>query len=249
MSVVDRARRALGQVGTYVPVPFTRWIPIDEQRKAVRRLEAAGYGTTWCNEPVGGKDVFAQLAVLMEATERMTFGTGIANVWARAAQTAHGAAAVLAEAYPDRFVLGLGVGYREQAAAVGRDFGRPAGTMRAYLDAMAEPPQMPGPDASYPRIIGANGPKMMALAATTDGAFPAHQPPEFTADARRTLGPDKLLVMGLSHNADDEPAAIAAQVKAHLAAGADHVTLFPATGDDFTADVDRLVDLAPALLS
>ncbi|MEU9025197.1 LLM class flavin-dependent oxidoreductase [Actinomadura sp. NPDC048394] len=250
MRDVERARRALGPVGTYVPVPFTRWIPIDEQRKAARRLEAAGYGTTWCNEPVGGKDVFAQLAVLMEATERMAFGTGVANVWARAPQTAHGAAAVLAEAYPDRLVLGLGVGYPEQAAAVGRDFGRPVDTMRAYLDAMAEPPQMPGPGAAYPRIIGANGPKMLALAAAAaDGAFPAGQPPEFTAEARRTLGPDKLVVVGLRHNAGDEPAAVAAQVRDHLAAGADHAVLLPATGDDFTADVDRLVHLAPALLS
>jgi hypothetical protein len=29
--------------------------------------------------------------------------------------------------------------------------------------------------------------------------------------------------------------------------GADHVTLLPSTGEDFTADVDRLAGLAPKL--
>ena len=39
-----------------------------------------------------------QLAVLMAATDRMVFGTGIANIWARSAQTTQGAAALLAQA-------------------------------------------------------------------------------------------------------------------------------------------------------
>lgn len=51
------------------------------------------------------------LAVLLAATKRMVFGTGIANIWARQPQTMHAAAAFLAQAYPGRFVLGLGVGY------------------------------------------------------------------------------------------------------------------------------------------
>jgi hypothetical protein len=41
---------------------------------------------------VGGKDALVQLAILLAATERMVFGTSIANIWARAPQTAHGAA-------------------------------------------------------------------------------------------------------------------------------------------------------------
>lgn len=248
MSVVEAARRALGPVGVYVPVPFTRWVPMDEQREAVRRLERAGYRTAWCNEVIGGKDVLAQLAVLLAATERMTFGTGIANIWARAPQTAHGAAALLAEAYPDRLALGLGVGYPEQAAAVGREFGRPLSTMRAYLEGMAEPPQMPGSDAAYPRILGAMGPKLLALAAeAADGAYPVGQPPEFTAEARRALGPDKLLVTGIPAAADAEPSTIAKTAKEHLTAGADHVTLLPSTGENFLEDVDRLAGLAAAL--
>jgi probable F420-dependent oxidoreductase len=229
----------------------------------------------------------------------MVFGTGIANIWARAPQTAHGAAALLAQAFPGRFVLGLGVGYPQQAASVGREYGRPVATMRGYLDQMTAPTQLPAPDVAYPKIIGANGPKMLALSGEiADGALPAMTPPEFTAQARQLLGPDKLLVVGLGVVADADPdrakatarqavagrlgqpgtyaatmarlgysereitevsdrlvngivghgdaAAIAAKVREHLAAGADHVMVMM-TGTGFADGVEQLEQLAPTL--
>jgi alkanesulfonate monooxygenase SsuD/methylene tetrahydromethanopterin reductase-like flavin-dependent oxidoreductase (luciferase family) len=170
-SVVETARRSLGPVGAYLPIPFTGAPPIDQQRGAVRRLERAGYAAAWTNETVGGKDPMVQLALLLAATERLTFGTGIANIWARAPQTAHAAAAQLSQAYPGRLVLGLGTGYPQQAAAVGREFARPLASMRDYLKRMAAPTMTPAPAAPYPRIIAANGQKMMALAGElADGA-------------------------------------------------------------------------------
>jgi alkanesulfonate monooxygenase SsuD/methylene tetrahydromethanopterin reductase-like flavin-dependent oxidoreductase (luciferase family) len=87
----------------------------------------------------------------------------------------HAAATQLAPAYPGRFVLGLGVGYPQQAARVGHDFGSPVATARAYLH------QLQG--ASYPRILAANGPLMLGLAAElADGArdrrpVPIQRPP------------------------------------------------------------------------
>ena len=127
-TVVDAARDALGPVGVCLPGSLTVALNADLQRDAVRRFEHAGYRTVWTNE-VLGKDAFVQLGVLLAETERMVFGTCIANIWARPAQTMHAAAAQLAEAYPGRFVMGLGVGYPEQAASVGREFGRPATRM------------------------------------------------------------------------------------------------------------------------
>ena len=298
-TVVEAARRALGPVGVFLPFSRTTAPSADRQREAVRRLERAGYRAVWTNEAVGGKDALVQLAVLLAATERIVFGTGIANIWARAPQTAHGAAALLAQAFPGRFVLGLGVGYPHQAASVGREFGHPVATMRDYLDQMAAPTELPAPDAAYPKIIGANGPKMLALAGEiADGAIPAMAPPEFTAQARQLLGPDKLLVAGLAVVVDADPGraratarqtvagrlgqpgtyaatmgrlgysereitevsdrlvdgivghgdatAMAAKVREHLAAGADHV-LVMVTGNDFADGVDQLEQLAPVL--
>jgi probable F420-dependent oxidoreductase len=213
--VVDAARKSLGPVGAYLPVPFTSLPPVDAQRAAAAQLERAGYRTAWVNEPVGGKDPLVQIALLLAATERMTFGTGIANVWARAPQAAHAAAAMLADAHPGRVVLGLGVGYPQQAAAVGREFGRPVAVMRDYLERMTAPGMTPALEAPYPRIVAANGPKMLALASEmADGVLPAGMPPEFTAQVRKTIGPDKLLVVGLSAVTDTtDPDAARAQAR------------------------------------
>jgi probable F420-dependent oxidoreductase len=243
-TTVEAARRALGPVGAFLGAP-----PADLQRDAVRRLERAGYRAAWTNEGIG-KDALVQLAVLLAATEQMVFGTGIANIWARSPQTTHAAAALLAQAYPGRLVLGLGVGYAQQAASVGREFGSPLAMMRDYLEQMAAPGQLPAPDAAYPRIIAANGPKMLALAGEiTDGAMPAMVQPDVTAEARRLLGPDKLLVILVDASAGHGDAAtITATVREHMAAGADHVTVGMPIGTDFTTGVDRLEQLAPALL-
>ena len=299
-TVVDTARSALGPVGVYLPVPFATAVSIGAQRAAAGRLERAGYRAAWTNETIGGKDAFVQLATLLAGTDQMAFGTGIANIWARQPQTTRGASALLAEAYPGRFVLGLGVGYPEQAASTGQEFGKPLTTMRNYLDRMAAPGMMPAPEAAYPRIVAANGPKMLALAGElADGAMPAMLPPEFTAQARQLLGLGKLLVIGLAVVTGTEPdavktaararvagalglrrssyaaslarlgypaqeigepsdrltdaivgygspAAIAAKVREHRAAGADHVVLMP-TADDFTTGMAQLEELAPAL--
>ena len=217
-TVVEVARRALGPVGVFLPFSMASAPSADEQRQAARRLEDAGYRAAWTNEAVGGKDALVQLAVLLAATERLVLGTSIANIWARAPQTAHGAAALLAQAFPGRFVLGLGVGYPQQAASVGREFGRPLATMRGYLEQMTAPTQLPAPDVAYPTVIGANGPRMLALGGElADGAMPAMVPPAFTAEARQVLGPDKLLVVGMAFVADDDPESARAAARQRVA--------------------------------
>jgi probable F420-dependent oxidoreductase len=249
-TVVETARRALGPAGMFLPFSRTSAVSAGEQREAVGRLERAGGRAVWTNEGVGGKDALVQLAVLLAATERMVFGTAIANIWARAPQTAHGAAALLAQAYPDRFVLGLGVGYPHQAASAGREFGRPVATMRDYLDRLTAPTQLPAPDVAYPKIIGANGPKMLELAAeNADGALPAMTPPEFTVQARQLLGPDKLLVVGLAIVADADAgraqATAGQQVAARLGQPGTYaatMTRLGYTEQEVTEVSDRLVD-------
>jgi probable F420-dependent oxidoreductase len=287
-----------GPVGVCLPASFTSAMDAVAQVEAVGRLERAGYRAIWTNEVIG-KDALVQLAMLLAASDHTAFGTCIANIWARPAQTMHAAAAQLAQAYPGRLVLGLGVGYPEQAASTGHRFGSPLATMRDYLDRMDSPTWPPAPDAAYPRIFAANGPKMLALAAEkADGAMPAGMPAEFTAQARQALGPDKLLVVGMSVILDadadrakataredvsnrikapslaarltqrgystgdvadvsdrlvsalvaqGDPAAIAAAVREHLAAGADHVVLLLPMGSDFATGVQQFELLAPAL--
>ncbi|SFS65982.1 LLM class flavin-dependent oxidoreductase [Saccharopolyspora flava] len=243
MTTPNDTRRALGPVGVYLPVEFADMPPISEQREAAQRLERAGYTAIWVNE-VLGKDAFTQVAALLAATDRVVFGTGIVNIWVREPQTAHAAAATLAEAYPGRFVLGLGVGYPEQARAVGREFGSPVATLRDYLSRMSEPGAVPAPRARYPRIIGAMGPKLTALGAEmADGTFPAMRTPEYTAETRKALGPDKLLIVGIDNAA--QPQEVADQVRQHRDAGADHVVLMSSARVGLAARTEELAQLAP----
>ncbi|KBZ59544.1 TIGR03620 family F420-dependent LLM class oxidoreductase [Mycobacterium colombiense] len=292
-TVVTATRQALGPVGVCLPVSFTGTPEATPLREAARRLEDAGYSAVWTNEVIG-KDALVQLAVLLAETKRVVLGTCIANIWARPAQTMHAAAAQLAQAYPGRLALGLGVGYPEQAASVGRQFGSPLTTMRDYLDRMDSATWPPAPDAPYPRIVAANGPKMLALAGErADGAFPAGLPPEFTAEARQLLGPDKLLIVGLSVARDSQAgreavsarigapsyasrlaelgysttdidevsdrlvnalvahgdsADVAAKLREHLAAGADHVVLLPPIGGEFGPAIDQFEELGRAVV-
>ena len=300
--VAATGRRVLGRVGAFLPNgPAMVQPPAAAQQDAARRLEQAGYPAAWNNEGVGSRDGLIHLGILLAATERMTFGTAIANIWARAPQTMHAAAAMLADTYPDRVVLGIGVGYPFQASQVGRDYGRPLATIREYLAQMtAALPMGEVPPVSYPRILAANGPKMLELSRElADGAMPILVPPEYTAHAREVLGPDKILVIGLAaavhedseraraearhyvsevvarpgspyalnltrlgYSAEEisaasdrvvdaivawgDPAQVAAGVRRHLDAGADHVRL-SATVGDFDGALAALERIAPAL--
>ncbi len=248
--VVEQTRRALGRVGAALPSATGQATPVGLQRDAARRLEQAGYNSVWVNEVIG-KDALVQAAVLLAATDRLVVGTGIANMWARPAQTTHAAAAQLAEAYPGRFVLGLGVGWPQQAAAVGHEFGKPLATLRDYLDRMdALPPgQLQVAGGRYARIVGANGPNMLTLAGqAADGAVPAMRPPPATRGARRLLGPDRLLVVLLdASSAQGTTRAIAQAADEHLRAGADHVVAGLPMGSDVSDAIDQLVTLGPVL--
>jgi probable F420-dependent oxidoreductase len=249
-TVVEVARRTLGPVGVFLPFSIAGAPSADQQREAARRLERAGYRAAWTNEAVGGKDALVQVAVLLAATERLVLGTSIANIWARAPQTAHGAAALLAQAFPGRFVLGLGVGYPQQAASVGREFGRPVATMRGYLEQMTAPAQLPAPDVAYPTVLGANGPRMLALGGElADGAMPAMVPPAFTAEARQVLGPDKLLVVGMAFVADGDPERARAAARQRVAGRLGMAGTYAATmarlgyaEQEISEVSDRLVD-------
>jgi probable F420-dependent oxidoreductase len=97
----------------------------------------------------------------------------------------------LAEAYPDRFVLGLGVSHVPLVERLrGHRYEKPLATMRAYLDAMDQAPYQSVPPATEPiRVLAALGPKMLHLAAErADGAHPYNVNPEHTAEARGILG-------------------------------------------------------------
>jgi probable F420-dependent oxidoreductase len=180
----------------------------DEARAAVAELEAMGYGAVWIPESVGSKEVFSHAAILLGGAGRIVVATGVANIYARDPMAAANGARALADAYPGRFVLGLGVSHAPSVAARGGSYERPIERMRAYLDAMdvarysGPPPAVPAP-----RMLAALGPRMLALAAErTAGAHTYFVPVEHTVEARRILGPEPCLAVEQTAVLETDPA-------------------------------------------
>ena len=166
-----------------------------EERAAVQEIEALGYGAVWFGENHMNREIFAHAATLLGWTDRIVVATGVASIWARDASASANGAAALAEAFPGRFVLTLGVSHPPLVSRRGHVYERPLAAMREYLEAMEAvryiPPPPPRP---APRLIAALAPGMLRLAAErTDGAHPYLVTPEHTAWAREILGPERLL--------------------------------------------------------
>ena len=144
----------------------------------------------WIPEGVG-RDPFVSATLLLAATSRLRLATGIANIYARDAVTMANTHRSLLEAFPDRFLLGLGVSHEHLVTGVRHhEYSKPYSRMVAYLEEMDAAAFMGvGPTDRGPTVLAALGPKMLRLAAErADGAHPYFVPVEHTAGARRVLG-------------------------------------------------------------
>jgi probable F420-dependent oxidoreductase len=185
----------LGRVGIWSgQLDFS---PADTVREAAREVERLGYGALWTGEAIG-REVLTAAQLLLAATSSLVVATGIANIWARDALASAAGQLALGEAYPDRFVLGIGVSHKPLLDVRGEDYRKPLAMMRDYLtgmDAGYDVYRAVAPEHRPPRLLAALGPKMLELAGSAaDGAHTYFVPPEHTAKAREILGPGKLLV-------------------------------------------------------
>lgn len=169
-------------------------MPAAEARAAVRHVEELGFATLWINEAFG-REALVFASHLLHWTSELRIATGIANIWGRDAVTMANGARTLAEAFPGRFVLGMGVSHRPFVTSRGHDYGRPLEMMRQYLTVMDEAPYRgPAPVEPPPRILAALGPGMVELAgARAAGVHSYFVPVEHTAWARRRLPEDRIL--------------------------------------------------------
>lgn len=165
--------------------------------EAIREFERLGYPTVWMPESLGSKEVFAHAGLLLAGSERAIVAPGIASIYARDPMAMAGGAKALAEAYPGRFVLGIGVSHAPSVATRGGSYGKPVETMTAYLDAMdAAAYAGPEPSEPVPLVLAALGPRMLELAAArADGAHPYFVPVEHTPVARESLGAEACLAV------------------------------------------------------
>ncbi|MGH3486405.1 MAG: LLM class F420-dependent oxidoreductase [Actinopolymorphaceae bacterium] len=187
-------KQRLGKVGTWIFA--VNGLPASQARDVAAEIEELGYGSLWLADTPMTKDPFSHAAVLLAATQRLTLGTGIANVWGRDATAMNAGAKTLGEAFPDRFILGLGVSHQPSVAARGHTYARPLAKMRGYLEEMAAATYVAAePKEPVPCVLAALRPKMLELARDrTDGAHPYFVPTTHTAQARDILGAGPLLI-------------------------------------------------------
>ena len=166
-----------------------------QARAAAQELEAMGYPVLWINEATG-RDPFVLATLLLSATSTLKLATGIANVYARDAMTMAACQKTLAEAFPGRFLLGLGVSSPVLVEKVRRhSYDKPLSYLKSYLAAMDEAMfNAVGPAEDPGRVLAALGPRMLELSATqANGAHPYLTTPDHTRLAREIIGPDVLL--------------------------------------------------------
>ncbi len=202
----DALRASLGRVGVW-SFALEAQSAADE-RDAAARIESMGYPAIWIPEATGSREAFSHAAWLLASTERATVATGIASIWARDAAAMANGARMLSDAYPGRFVLGIGVSHAPSVARRGSEYRAPYTTMRAYLDAMERSHSTAPEPAVPPRLVlAALGPRMLELAAERAlGAHPYFVPVEHTAFARARMGPEPVLAVEQTVVLETDPA-------------------------------------------
>lgn len=160
-----------------------------------QKVEKFGYRTLWIPEAIG-REPFAHAAHLLTKTNSLNLATGIANIWARDAVTMSAASKTVAELSGSRFVLGIGVSHKPLVSNLrGHNYDKPYSFMKEYLPKMKGALYAaPQPKEPVPVVLAALHPKMLKLAATeANGSHTYFVPPEHTAKARETMGPNAWL--------------------------------------------------------
>lgn len=277
------AKPKLGKFGVFGH--HSQWQRLSPEQ--LREIEALGYGAIWA----GGSPAAELQWVdpILAATDKLQLATGIVNIWTAEPGPVAESFHRIERAYPNRFLLGIGVGHPEAHT----EYKKPYDALTEYLDKLDE--------HGVPkdrRVVAALGPQVLKLSARRSaGAHPYLTTPEHTAQAREIIGPDAFLApehkvvlttdseqaravgrkalemylklanytnswkrLGFSDEDIAAPGsdalvdavvaygtvdAIAARLKEHLAAGADHVPVQVLTGSDKL--VPALAELAGPL--
>ena len=149
----------------------------------LREIESLGYGAIWAGgSPPAELD---WIDPILGATDKLALATGIVNIWTAAAGPVAESFHRIDQAYPGRFLLGIGVGHPEAH----QEYKKPYDALTDYLD---ELDQHGVPKDR--RVVAALGPQVLKLSARRSaGAHPYLTTPEHTATARELIGPDAFL--------------------------------------------------------
>ena len=147
------------------------------------QAEKIGFDYLWITDHFNNRNVYVSLAMVSTYTERIKFGPGVTNPYLVHPVVTAQAVATLNEVAPGRVVCGLGVGDKTTLKMVNAEQTKPLATIRESvrvireiasgrtLDMQGEVFKVSGAKLNFkaaspiPVFIGAQGPKMLALAA------------------------------------------------------------------------------------
>jgi probable F420-dependent oxidoreductase len=211
---------------------------------AAAELERLGYHRIWFSAGFDEK-LPPRFRELLDGTERIGVASGIATVW----HTSPAEVAAFTEDaerdHPGRFLLGLGASHAVLVENDGTDYRKPYSKTVEYLDALDAAGLAP-----ERRVLAALGPRMLELSRDRSaGAHPYFTTAEHTAEARSTIGPDRLLAPEVAVVLEPDPQKARAVARQYTAG---YLTLpnytnnlrrFGFTDDDLAGGgSDRLVD-------
>ena len=175
-----------------------------------REAEARGFPGVFSESP--GDNLALSLAVL-ERTERITVGTGIASIYLRHPHTMATGASLIEELHPGRFLLGLGTSHVPFHEEMGIRYGRPLDDMRRYVQNVRSVTEgAPCP----PIVVAALRKRMSALAGEIgDGVMWANAALSHLPFSLAQIPPERRSYLILSNSApacvsEDRGAALAA---------------------------------------
>ncbi len=165
----------LGEFGVWQPAYATT-------PEMAKKVENLGYTVLWLGGP---QPDLAGIDELLSATDHLVVASSIYNIYRGDPATLADAYRRLEKAFPDRLLLGLGVGHPEQVG----NYSTPMAALNGFLDELDERGVPLGK-----RALAALGPKMLALAADrAAGSVPYLVTPEHSRRARAALGPLQIL--------------------------------------------------------
>jgi len=147
------------------------------------QAEKIGFDYLWITDHFNNRNVYVSLALVSAYTERIKFGPGVTNPYLVHPVVTAQAVATLNEVSPGRVVCGLGVGDKTTLQMVNVEQTKPLATIRESvrvireiasgrsLEMQGEIFKVSGAKLNFkvanpvPVFVGAQGPKMLALAA------------------------------------------------------------------------------------
>jgi probable F420-dependent oxidoreductase len=175
----------LGEVGVWTAY---RMLGEENAAAAARLADDLGFGAFW----LGGSPRLPSVRPLLAGSERLVVATGIVNVWQYEPAQLAAERAELAHDFPDRLLLGIGIGHPEATS----DYSKPLSTMRAFLDGL-DGAVTPVPREE--RCLAALAPKMLDLCAERSlGTLTYFVPVEHTRFAREHMGEHALVATELA---------------------------------------------------